>query len=53
LIKPDAMQRGLAGEILSRFEQRGLQVRAAKLVNVGRELAERHYAELRETPLFG
>jgi nucleoside-diphosphate kinase len=53
LIKPDAMQRGLAGEILSRFEQRGLQVRAAKLVNVGRELAERHYAEHREKPFFG
>jgi nucleoside-diphosphate kinase len=53
LIKPDAMQRGLAGEILSRFEQRGLEVRAAKLVNVGRELAERHYAEHREKPFFG
>jgi nucleoside-diphosphate kinase len=53
LIKPDAMQRGLAGEILSRFEQRGLHVRAVKLVNVDRELAERHYAEHREKPFFG
>jgi nucleoside-diphosphate kinase len=53
LIKPDAMQRGLAGEILSRFEQRGLDVRAAKLVHVDRELAERHYAEHREKPFFG
>ena len=53
LIKPDAMQRGLAGEILSRFEQRGLGVRAAKLVHVDRELAERHYAEHREKPFFG
>jgi nucleoside-diphosphate kinase len=53
LIKPDAMQRGLAGEILSRFEQRGLAVRAAKLVHVDRELAERHYAEHREKPFFG
>jgi len=53
LIKPDAMQRGLAGEILSRFEQRGLDVRAAKLVKVDRELAERHYAEHREKPFFG
>lgn len=53
LIKPDAMQRGLAGEILSRFEQRGLEVRAAKLVHVDRELAERHYAEHREKPFFG
>jgi nucleoside-diphosphate kinase len=53
LIKPDAMQRGLAGEILSRFEQRGLEVKAAKLVLVDRELAERHYAEHREKPFFG
>jgi nucleoside-diphosphate kinase len=53
LIKPDAMQRGLAGEILSRFEQRGLEVKAAKLVHVDRGLAERHYAEHREKPFFG
>jgi nucleoside-diphosphate kinase len=53
LIKPDAMQRGLAGEILSRFEQRGLEMRAAKLVLVDRALAERHYAEHREKPFFG
>ena len=53
LIKPDAMQRRLAGEILSRFERRGLTLRAAKLVQVGRELAERHYAEHREKPFFG
>jgi nucleoside-diphosphate kinase len=53
LIKPDAMQRGLAGEILSRFEQRGLEMRAAKLVHVDREFAERHYAEHREKPFFG
>jgi nucleoside-diphosphate kinase len=53
LIKPDAMERRLAGEILGRFEQRGLTVRAAKLVRVHRELAERHYAEHREKPFFG
>jgi nucleoside-diphosphate kinase len=53
LIKPDAMQRGLAGEILRRFEARGLQIRAARLVAVDRELAERHYAEHREKPFFG
>jgi nucleoside-diphosphate kinase len=47
------MQRGLAGEILSRFEQRGLEVRAARLVHVDRELAERHYAEHRDKPFFG
>ena len=53
LIKPDALQRQLAGEILSRLEQRGLAVRAAKLVQVERDLAERHYEEHREKPFFG
>ena len=53
LIKPDAVQRGLAGEILSRFEGRGLEVRAAKLLRVDRELGERHYAEHVEKPFFG
>jgi nucleoside-diphosphate kinase len=53
LIKPDAMQRRLAGEILARFEGRGLTVRGAKLVHVGRELAERHYAEHVDKPFFG
>jgi nucleoside-diphosphate kinase len=53
LIKPDAMQRRLAGEILARFERRGLTVRAAKLVQVDRGLAEEHYAEHAEKPFFG
>ena len=53
LIKPDAMARGLAGEILARFEQRGLAVRAAKLVEVDRALAEEHYAEHAEKPFYG
>ena len=53
LIKPDAMARGLAGEILARFEQRGLAVRAAKFVEVDRALAEEHYAEHAEKPFFG
>jgi nucleoside-diphosphate kinase len=53
LIKPDAMQRALAGEILARFERRGLTVRAAKLLTVDRPLAERHYAEHAEKPFFG
>jgi nucleoside-diphosphate kinase len=53
LIKPDAMQRGLAGEILGRFERRGLVVRGVELVHVDRDLAERHYAEHREKPFFG
>ncbi|MBA2537102.1 MAG: nucleoside-diphosphate kinase [Actinobacteria bacterium] len=53
LIKPDAVERGLAGEILARLEQRGLSLRAAKLVRVDRALAERHYAEHAEKPFFG
>ena len=53
LVKPDAMTRALAGEILGRFERRGLVVQAARLVRVDRELAERHYEEHREKPFFG
>ena len=53
LIKPDAVQRRLGGRILDRFEQRGLNVRAAKLVRVDRALAERHYAEHVDKPFFG
>jgi nucleoside-diphosphate kinase len=53
LIKPDAIERGLAGRILDRFEQRGLAVRGAKLLKVGRDLADSHYAEHREKPFFG
>ena len=53
LIKPDAVQRGLAGEILARFERRGLEIRDARLVQVDRDLAERHYAEHAEKPFFG
>jgi nucleoside-diphosphate kinase len=53
LIKPDAVQRGLAGEILGRFERRGLAIREARLLLVDRELAEKHYAEHAEKPFFG
>jgi nucleoside-diphosphate kinase len=53
LIKPDAMQRGLAGEIVARLERRGLELRAARLVTVDRFLAEEHYAEHAEKPFFG
>ena len=53
LIKPDALQRGLAGEILARLERRRLTLRAAKLVQVDRALAERHYAEHVDKPFFG
>jgi len=53
LIKPDAVKRALAGEILGRFERRGLALRAARLMLVDRALAERHYEEHREKPFFG
>jgi nucleoside-diphosphate kinase len=53
LIKPDAIRRALTGRILDRFEQRGLVITAAKLLVVGRELAERHYAEHVDKPFFG
>ena len=53
LIKPDAVGRKLAGEILARFERRGLELRAAKLLTLDRELAEEHYAEHKEKPFFG
>ena len=53
LIKPDAVERALAGEILGRLERRGLALRGAKLVLVDRALAEEHYAEHREKPFFG
>jgi len=53
LIKPDAVERKLAGEILARLERRGLALRGAKLVQVDRALAEQHYAEHAEKPFFG
>ena len=53
LIKPDAVQRSLAGEILGRFERRGLKVVDGKLLTVDRGLAEEHYAEHVEKPFFG
>ena len=53
LVKPDAFARGLTGEIVARFERKGLQIVALRSMTVGRELAERHYAEHSERPFFG
>jgi len=53
LAKPDAVARSLAGEILGRFERRGLVLRAARLLAAPRDLGETHYAEHREKPFFG
>ncbi len=53
LVKPDAFERGLTGEIIARFERKGLQIVALKRMTVERDLAERHYEEHREKPFFG
>jgi nucleoside-diphosphate kinase len=53
LVKPDAFMRGLTGEIVARFERKGLRIVAMKHMTVDRDLAERHYAEHSEKPFFG
>jgi nucleoside-diphosphate kinase len=53
IVKPDAVQRGLVGEVLGRLERRGLKLVALKMLWMSRELAETHYAEHREKPFFG
>jgi nucleoside-diphosphate kinase len=52
LVKPDGVQRGLIGEIVSRLEGRGLKLVALKMIRVTSELAARHYAEHRGKPFF-
>jgi nucleoside-diphosphate kinase len=53
IVKPDGVQRGLTGEIIRRFEARGLRIIGMKFMQVSRELAEKHYAIHRERPVFG
>jgi nucleoside-diphosphate kinase len=53
LVKPDAFARGLTGEIVARFERKGLTIAAMRHMTVTRELAEQHYAEHSERPFFG
>jgi nucleoside-diphosphate kinase len=52
MIKPDGVQRGLVGEIIGRFEKKGLKIVAMKLVVVSRELAEKHYGIHKGKPFF-
>jgi len=52
LVKPDAMQRGLAGEIIARLERRGLRLAGLRLMQVSQELAARHYAEHQGKPFY-
>ena len=53
MCKPDAVERGLVGEIVGRFERKGLRLVAADLRSVTPELAEAHYAEHRDKPFYG
>jgi nucleoside-diphosphate kinase len=53
LVKPDAFERGLTGEIIARFERKGLRIVALKLMTVDEDLAKRHYAEHDGKPFFG
>ena len=52
MVKPDGVQRGLIGEIIGRFEDRGLKLVGAKLMQIDQELAEEHYAEHTDKPFF-
>lgn len=52
MVKPDGVQRGLIGEIVSRFEERGLKLVAGKFVQLDEELAKEHYGEHEDKPFF-
>lgn len=52
LVKPDAMQRGLAGEVISRLERRGLKIVAIRMLKVSKQTARRHYAEHEGKPFY-
>lgn len=53
MVKPDGVRRGLVGEVVRRFERKGLRLRAIKGLTVSPELAGRHYAEHRDKPFYG
>lgn len=52
MVKPDGVQRGLAGEIIARFERKGFKIAALKMLRISRELAEKHYGEHVGKPFF-
>ncbi len=52
MVKPDGVQRGLIGEIVSRLERKGLKIVAMKMLWIRREMAEEHYAEHKDKPFF-
>jgi len=53
LVKPDAFERGLTGEVLARFERKGLRIVALRLLTADADIANRHYAEHTDKPFFG
>jgi len=53
LVKPDGMERRLAGEIISRLERRGLELRGARLLRISKPMAREHYAEHKGKPFYG
>ncbi|MEX2426152.1 MAG: nucleoside-diphosphate kinase [Thermomicrobiaceae bacterium] len=53
IVKPDGVQRGLVGRVVTRLEEKGLRLAGLKLMQVSKDLAERHYGEHREKPFFG
>jgi nucleoside-diphosphate kinase len=53
ILKPDAVRRGLVGEILSRIERKGLRVDSMRTMRIDRDLAEHHYGEHLDKPFFG
>ena len=53
LVKPDGVRRGLSGELVTRFEQRGFKLRGARLLKISRATAQKHYGEHRDKPFFG
>lgn len=52
MIKPDGVQRGFIGEIVARFEKKGFKIAGLKMLQISRELAERHYGEHKGKPFF-
>lgn len=52
MVKPDGVQRGLAGEIIARFEKKGFKIAALKMLRISRKLAEKHYGEHAGKPFF-
>lgn len=53
LLKPDAVRRGLIGELIKRFESNGLKISEMRMLQIDEEMAERHYEEHRDKPFFG